>query len=55
MINNVYFTIIAGKSFFMCDFKVEFLGFTKDERVKSEVKINQIKLTPKKSSRNDTS
>lgn len=22
MINNVYFTIVAGKSFFMCDFKV---------------------------------
>lgn len=46
-ISNVYFTIKAGKSFFMCDLKVEFLGFVKNERVMSEVKINPYpKVTP---------
>lgn len=29
-VSNVYFTIVAGKSFFMCDLKVEFLGFVRD-------------------------
>jgi hypothetical protein len=30
VVNNVYFTIVAGKSLFMCDLKIEFLGVTRD-------------------------
>jgi hypothetical protein len=53
-ISNVYFTIVAGKSFFMCDFKVEFLGFVRDERVHSEVKLssNSHKIEPRRYTEN---
>lgn len=35
MVKNVYFTWIAGKSLFLCDFKVQFLGFVREVRVMS--------------------
>jgi hypothetical protein len=46
MINNVYFTIVAGKAMFLCDFKVEFLGLAREERVMSEVKLKQSHYLP---------
>jgi len=35
MIKNIYFTFVAGASLMMFDFKVEFLGFLREERVMS--------------------
>jgi len=40
MIKNIYFTFVAGpSSLMMFDFKVEFIGFLREERVMSEVKL----------------
>lgn len=41
-IKNVYFTFIAGESLLMFDFKIEFLGFVRDERIMSEIKLRSI-------------
>jgi hypothetical protein len=35
MVRNVYFTFAAGASLMMVDFKVEFIGFERNERVMS--------------------
>jgi len=45
-INNLYFTVIAGKQLFICDLSVEFLGIAREDRYLSESKLLQSKYFP---------
>lgn len=49
MVKNVYFTFVAGASLLMFTFKIQFLGFVRDQRFLSQVRLKDPrKLSPNK-------